>query len=344
MSRVKGGDLEIGLLKRPEGVDEGAVVSIFRVPPELAGMRLDLFLHGELKRSSRTRAQFIIRNSAFNEQGKRMKPSERLKAEQHVFLWRPPWDETAVPTELPTIYEDDDLLVVSKPALLPVHPTARYHKNTVIVILKTARPNEWLSLGHRLDRETSGLLMVTKNPECDRRLKKMLEERNDITKVYLAIIHGTPWPVGHVFRCEKPLAFDTESKLGVKVMVSDAPDAWSAGTIFEVLETTAPSSPKAYSKILCTLETGRQHQIRVHLASYGAPIVGDKLYGSDDMLFARGADGELTLEDELLLELPRHALHAHRLELPHPMTGEPLTLVAPLPQDLADFWAEKAGP
>ncbi|MFO0667864.1 MAG: RluA family pseudouridine synthase, partial [Polyangiaceae bacterium] len=315
----------------------------FRVPPELAGMRLDLFLHGELKRSSRTRAQFIIRNSAFDERGQRMKPSDRLKAEQHVFLWRPPWDETAVPTDLPTIYEDDDLLVVDKPALLPVHPTARYHKNTVIVILKSMRPNEWLSLGHRLDRETSGLLMITKNPECDRRLKKMLEARGQIEKTYLALTHGAPWPKGHRFRCDKSLAFDTDSKLGVKVKVSDAPDAWVSGTIFEVQDVTAEREGQArYSKVLCTLETGRQHQIRVHLASYEAPIVGDKLYGADDMLFARGADGELTVEDELLLELPRHALHAHKLELPHPMTGKPLTLIAPMPADLAEFWAKKA--
>ena len=339
MSRVKGDDLEIGALKRPEGVDEGAVVSIFRVPPELAGMRLDLFLHGELKRSSRTRAQFIIRNSAFDARGRRMKPSDRLKSEQHVFLWRPPWDETPVPTDLPVIYEDDDLLVLSKPALLPVHPTARYHKNTVIVVLKASRPGEWLSLGHRLDRETSGLLMITKNPECDRRLKKMLEERGDIKKVYLAIIHGAPWPVGHVFRCDKSLAFDTESKLGVKVMVSDAKEAWASGTVFEVIGVT--TGTEKYSKLLCTLESGRQHQIRVHLASYGTPIVGDKLYGPDDMLFARGADGELTAEDELILELPRHALHAYRLGLPHPITGEPLELTAPLPKDLDDFWESK---
>ena len=85
----------------------------------------------------------------------------------------------------------------------------------------------------------------------------------------------------------------------------------------------------------CDLETGRQHQIRVHLAALGAPIVGDKLYGPDERAFARGADGELTDDDVALLELPRHALHAARLALAHPITGEPLVVEAPLPADMA---------
>jgi 23S rRNA pseudouridine1911/1915/1917 synthase len=91
--------------------------------------------------------------------------------------------------------------------------------------------------------------------------------------------------------------------------------------------------------VRCTLETGRQHQIRVHLATLGAPIVGDKLYGPDERAFARAADGELTAEDAARLELPRHALHAARLALPHPITGAPLAVEAPLPADMAGFWA-----
>jgi 23S rRNA pseudouridine1911/1915/1917 synthase len=93
-----------------------------------------------------------------------------------------------------------------------------------------------------------------------------------------------------------------------------------------------------YARVRCELETGRQHQIRIHLASLGAPIVGDKLYGPDETCFARGADGELTEEDLVLLELPRHALHAARVSLVHPMTGQPLVIEAPFPADLAAFW------
>jgi 23S rRNA pseudouridine1911/1915/1917 synthase len=96
---------------------------------------------------------------------------------------------------------------------------------------------------------------------------------------------------------------------------------------------------RAYARVLCGLETGRQHQIRLHLACLGAPVVGDKLYGPDERAFARAADGELTAEDVRLLELPRHALHAARLALAHPVTGDPLVIEAPLPADMAEFWA-----
>ena len=93
----------------------------------------------------------------------------------------------------------------------------------------------------------------------------------------------------------------------------------------------------------CDLLTGRQHQIRLHLASIGAPIVGDKLYGPDERLFARSADGEMTDADHVVLEHPRHALHAARLALTHPITGKPLVIEAPLPDDLVELWARISG-
>ena len=114
--------------------------------------------------------------------------------------------------------------------------------------------------------------------------------------------------------------------------------AVSAATRFWVEETRTSSDGRVYSLVRCELETGRQHQIRVHLASLGAPIVGDKLYGPDETLFGRGADGELTEEDVARLELPRHALHASRLAMAHPVTQLPLVMEAPLPADLQTFW------
>jgi 23S rRNA pseudouridine1911/1915/1917 synthase len=98
-----------------------------------------------------------------------------------------------------------------------------------------------------------------------------------------------------------------------------------------------------YSLVRCFLFTGRQHQIRVHLAARGCPVVGDKLYGPDDRLLARGADGELTEEDLRRLELSRHALHAWRYRLLHAITGEPLELRSPLPADLVAFWQSVSG-
>jgi 23S rRNA pseudouridine1911/1915/1917 synthase len=339
--------------ERPLGVADGAVVSVFRVPPELAGQRLDVFLQGQLRRTSRTRTQFIVRNSAFDARGRKLRPNHRVRAEEHVLLWRPPWDEDPVPTEVPILHEDAHLLAVDKPALLPVHPTARYHRNTLINVLKANRPGEYLSLGHRIDRETSGVLLVSKTAECDRTLKKNLEGRTGIDKTYVAITWGVPEPDrasalgGTVtrtddgpgaFRFERSLELDPTGTYRVKMRLGQTADAMTASTRFVIEATRARPGGRIYARVRCELETGRQHQIRVHLASLGAPIVGDKLYGPDETCFARGADGELTGEDHERLELPRHALHAARLSLPHPMTREPLVVEAGLPADLRAFW------
>jgi 23S rRNA pseudouridine1911/1915/1917 synthase len=338
---------------RPDGVPEGSVVSVFRVPPELAGQRLDVFLTGQLRRTSRTRTQFIVRNSAFDARGKKLRPNHRVQAEEHVLLWRPPWDEDPVPTEVPVLHEDPHLLAVDKPALLPVHPTARYHKNTLINVLKAARPGAFLALGHRLDRETSGVLLMPKTPACDRQLKRDLEGRTGIGKTYLAITWGVPDPAraaapGGVvteaddgpgaFRFERSLELDPVGSYRVKMRLGLTAGALSAATRFWVEETRTRADGRTYARVRCELETGRQHQIRVHLASLGAPIVGDKLYGPDETCFARGADLELTDADHAVLELPRHALHAARLSLPHPITRAPLVVEAGLPPDLSAFW------
>jgi 23S rRNA pseudouridine1911/1915/1917 synthase len=353
VSRLRISDTDIDRLARPEGVAEGAVLSVFRVPPELAGQRLDVFLQGQLRRTSRTRTQFIVRNSAFDRHGKRLRPNHRVRAEEHVLLWRPPWDEDPVPTHVPILHEDAHLFAVDKPALLPVHPTARYHRNTLIKVLKDARPGEFVSLGHRLDRETSGVLICSRSAECDRSLKKQIEGRKGVDKTYRAITWGIPDPgraaeleavvtPAHdgpgAFRFERSLELDTEGRYRVKMRLGKTADALSASTRFLVEGTRTTRDGRSYSLVRCELETGRQHQIRVHLASLGAPIVGDKLYGPDESCFARAADGELTEDDLTMLELPRHALHAARLSLTHPMTGEPLAIEAPLPDDLRAFW------
>lgn len=353
MTRVRVSKAE---LNRPDGVAEGAVVSVFRVPPEVSGQRLDVFLQGELHRTSRTRTQFIVRNSAFDVHGKRLRPNHRVRAEEHIFLWRAPWDEEPVPTTVPILYEDQHLLAVNKPALLPVHPTARYHRNTLINILKEARPGQFLSLGHRIDRETSGVLLVSKSTECDRALKKRIEARVGIEKTYVAITWNVPdlekgtangatiAPTGaSAFRFERSVELDPTSSYRVKMRLGQTEDALAAATRFVVEETrTRKESGQTYARVRCDLETGRQHQIRLHLNALGAPIVGDKLYGPDETLFPRGADGELEPEDFVLLELPRHALHAARMTLEHPMEAKPLAIDAPLPDDLMEFWNDIA--
>jgi 23S rRNA pseudouridine1911/1915/1917 synthase len=325
---------------RPDGVDARAVVSVFRVPPELAGQRVDVFVQGQLHRTSRTRTQLIVRASCYDADGRKLAPNDRVRPEQHVLLWRPPWDETAVPTEIATLFEDEHLLAVDKPAMLPVHPTARYYKNTLIKLLQDARPEGFLSLGHRLDRETSGVLLVAKTRACDRALKKQLEAREGIEKTYVAITWGVPdrGDGARSFRFERAVELDKESRTRVKMKISDGEGALHAATRFEVEETATTRDGRTYARVRCELETGRQHQIRIHLATLGAPVVGDKLYGPDETIFGRGADGELTREDVDLLEMPRHALHAARFAMPHPMTGAPFVVESPLAEDMRAFW------
>jgi 23S rRNA pseudouridine1911/1915/1917 synthase len=333
VTRIRFDDQEA---RRPTDVTANAVVTVFRVPPESAGMRLDLFVQTQLKRTSRTKTQTIVRLSAFGADGQRLRVNDRVVAEQRVLLWREPWDETPVPTELPVLYEDPHLFAIAKPAGLPVHPTARYHRNTVVKLLEKDRPGQRFTLAHRLDRETSGVLLLAKSYEADRRIKRQIEERFGIEKRYLAITWGAP--ADDTFRVDVPLELDTTSRLRVKMRVANGSDGLSACTRFEVLERADAEDGRRYALVACNLETGRQHQIRVHLAAQGFPIVGDKLYGPDPELFARGVDSTLTTADLELLELGRHALHAERLGFDHPFSGERVTISAPFPDDLQAFW------
>lgn len=345
MTRLRASD---STFVRPAGVPEGSVVSVFRVPPEVAGQRLDVFLQSQLRRTSRTRTQLILRGSAYGPDGRPLRKNDRVQAEQHILLWRPPWDENAVPTDIPVLYEDDDLLVVDKPAHLPVHPTARYFKNTVIRMLSAERPGQFLSLVHRIDRETSGVLILAKTAAADRHVKRQLELREGVEKGYGAITWGVPRDPEDAagaprFRYSCSLELDPDHPIKVKMRVGQLPDALHAATWFEVTE-TASRDGRTYARVLCDLETGRQHQIRVHLANLGAPIVGDKLYGPDEGCFTRNADHELTPEDLELLELPRHALHARRIVFAQPTTGARVEVLAPWPAEIEAFWQELLTP
>ncbi len=336
-------------ISRPADVPEGSVVSILRVPPEAKGMRLDRFVQSQLKRTSRTRAQKIIAHGAYSPDARRLKGNDRVHPEQLVLLWRAPWDEHAPDVTINILYEDEHLLAVDKPSGVPVHPTARYHKSTVVKLLELARDGERLMLSHRLDRETSGVLLLARTSEADRRIKVQFaqgaasfdtDEDRSVYKEYVAITWGVP--DDDEFRVALPLELDPTSRYAVKMRVAEPGKGLASGTRFTVLgRRTNHATGRPYALLRCILETGRQHQIRVHLAALGTPVVGDKLYGPDDELFARGADGELTEEDAVVLELSRHALHAAVLELDHPaFPNQRLHIEAPLPNDMASFWNE----
>lgn len=325
------------VIVRPPAVPEGSVVSVLRVPPECAGMRLDRFVQSQLRRTSRTRTQMILKRGAYSPEAKPLRANDRVRAEQCILLWRPPWDEEAEPADLPVLHEDDHVLAVSKPAGIVVHPTARYYASTVIKRLEAGRPGERLFPAHRLDRETSGVLLLSRTPEADRRVKIQFEARDTVTKRYLAISWGSRERGS--FLIDSPLMLDPDAKYKVKMRIASPGEGLTAATECEAVEVRRhPATGRCYTLIRCTLLTGRQHQIRLHLASVGLPIVGDKLYGPDDGLFARGVDECLTDEDRQLLELPRHALHAAELSLDHPITAERLTIESALPADLREFW------
>jgi 23S rRNA pseudouridine1911/1915/1917 synthase len=298
-------------------------------------MRLDRFVQTQLKRTSRTRTQEIVRRSAFDAEGKKLAANDRVVAEQRVLLWREPWDEVPVPTDLPVIYEDDHLFAIAKPAGVPVHPTARYHRNTVVKLLSQTRQGETFTLAHRLDRETSGVLLLAKTREADRGIKRQLEQRTTVEKLYLAVTWGAP--ARDDFRVDLPLEIDETSRLRVRMRVARAGSGLTAATRFTVLG-RARRGERDYGLIQCDLETGRQHQIRVHLSAIGCPVVGDTLYGPDPEIFARGADQALTDDDRTRLELDRHALHAWRLAFDHPVLGHRVTIEAPVPADVLAFW------
>jgi len=322
---------------RPPGIPPDAILRVLRVPAELSGMRLDRFVQGQLRHTSRTRANAIVKRSAYSAEGRARRPSERVREDEQIALWRLPFEDTSDQPPLPILYEDPHLLVIDKPAGMAVHPSARYHKNTVIKRLEEQRPDEFLALVHRLDKETSGILLIARSLEAERAFKRALEARSlgssgpedGIEKIYLGLTLGVPAD-GLI---DAPLELDPDNALRVKMRVARPGSGLEART-----EVTVREARAGYALVECALHTGRQHQIRVHLAHLSCPIVGDKLYGPDERLLARAADDALTSEDLALLELPRHALHAHVYRMRHAVTGEALEVVAPLPVDLATFW------
>ena len=291
-------------------------------------MRVDVFVQSQLRNTSRTRARAIIERCAFSPEGRPLRASDRVRGEDRVVLWRPPWDEDHLDVELPVLHEDEHLLVVDKPPLLAVHPSARYFKSTVIKRLEAQHPGQFLTLLHRLDRETSGVLMVAKTREADTEFKRVIENRRGVRKTYLAITWGIPDDGVLDF----PLERDDSNPLRVKMRVAPS------GGLEARTDVTRLDATERYALVEAALLTGRQHQIRIHLATAGCPVVGDKLYGPDERMLARAADGELSPEDLERLELPRHALHAHRYELRHAINGQELCFESPLPDDLTLFW------
>jgi 23S rRNA pseudouridine1911/1915/1917 synthase len=298
-----------------------------RVPPECNGWRLDHFLKHRIRRLSRTKICTIIETQVRLSNGRVPRPALLVRAGDTVHIDRPAPIEPEVPRHFEILAEDEHFLAIDKPAGLPMHTTAKFWKNTLVAILRERYPTEHLQICHRIDRETSGVLLIARTLPAASFLKRAFAQRQ-VKKLYLALVRGIPaQPSGTIDGPMRLLDTRTHIKMGVE------PDGLPAVTHYTVRTTFAN-----HALVEAAPETGRQHQIRVHLAHIGHPIVGDKMYGAGEQAFMDYCDRGLTEELLALFDgLPRHALHAARLTFPHPVTRAPVTVESPLPDDLRDY-------
>ena len=278
-------------------------------------VRLDQFL--ALQSTQLTRAQLhrLIVEGRVLLNGRSAKPAQKVRSGDMVSLTIPPPRETdVVPQWMPlsVIYQDSDIVVIDKPAGLSVHPGPGHPDQTLVNGL-LARCPDIQGVGgairpgivHRLDKDTSGLMMVAKNHHAHRELSDQIKNRQ-VTKGYLALSTGTVTPDSGLI--DQPIARDPRHRKRMAVV----PGGKESRTQYKVIET-----PAGHSLLELILETGRTHQIRVHLAYLGHPLLGDGVYGRTSP------------------RLDRHFLHAYKLGFQHPRTGEPLEFQSELPQDLA---------
>jgi 23S rRNA pseudouridine1911/1915/1917 synthase len=263
----------------------------------------------------------------------------RLRAGQAVVVRLPAaWKQAGqqAPSafrDLEVLYEDEDLLAVSKPANVNVYPTPRHRSGSLIERVH-AREAELRREGryrptlcHRLDRETSGLVLFARNRSARAHVSDQFERRS-VVKVYLALVAGEV--AGEEGRIDLPIGSHPNSPIEIRMSTPRDGSGLPASTLWRVVQRLAGRTLLEVRPL-----SGRQHQIRVHLASLGHPIVGDKLYLGGDELFLRWLDGELLEGDRQRLGLDRQALHAWRLTLSHPSDGRTLTLEAPPSGEIA---------
>ena len=309
-------------------------------PADAAGQRLDQFLVAQLPDLSRARIQQLLREGNALVNGAPAKPSLKLRGgEQITVTAGPPPPLRAIAEDIPLdiVYEDADLAVVNKPAGMMVHAGAgatddERNRGTLVNALlhrfgKLSEVGGELRPGivHRLDKETSGLIVVAKNDVAHRKLAHQFSKR-EIRKRYIALVHG--WPAKDRGTINLPISRDQVRRTR---MTTRGSGGRSAITHFEVRERI--DSPYGKFALLdVRIETGRTHQIRVHMASLGHAIVGDALYGAPRELKSKPGSRSAPV-----LSLGRNFLHAAALEFHQPRTGEPLALEAPLPEELAEF-------
>jgi len=278
------------------------------------GERLDVFVTRRMPSLTRSRVQRLVQQGLVRVAGEPARSSLRLDAGQLVTVTVPPPAEAAARAEdiaLDIIFEDPDILAVNKPPGMTVHPSPG-HATATLVNAILAHCADLSGVGgvlrpgivHRLDRDTSGVILVAKNDAAHGELARQLKERL-VDKTYLALVEGTPAPQEGII--DAPIARDPRNRQRMAVVERGR----SSQTSYRVLERFT-----GVSLLEAKPRTGRTHQIRVHLAAVGHPVVGDKIYGKRSPIIGR------------------HFLHAARIAFTHPRTGERMELEAPLAPDL----------
>jgi 23S rRNA pseudouridine1911/1915/1917 synthase len=287
------------------------------------GIRLDKFLADQILELSRSAAKRLIEGGQVSVNGEPMKASYKVKAGDLVVAQLPVEEPTELipePIPLDVVYEDKDLLVVDKPAGMVVHPAPGHPGGTLVNALLAYCPelssdgDDRPGIVHRLDRDTSGLILVAKSEKVRRALQSQFKERQ-VLKSYLTLLDGHLQPAWG--RIEAPVGRDPLHRQRMAVLAGGR----EAITEYHVLEQFAHQlGPAAgeYSLVEAEPKTGRTHQIRVHFASIGHPVVGDTIYG----------------RRRPKLPVSRQFLHARRLGFKHPVTRERMDIEAPLPADL----------
>ncbi len=340
---------------------------IHSVGPNQQGIRLDLFLKERYPKRSRVQLQEAIESGVVSIRrapgnhlmvGQQPKPSSPLSPGDEIGVLTERKTEPEVNFQYHVIFEDEFILVIDKPPCLPVHPAGRYFFNTLLIHLKTAGhqkplkldfgdveesnilkgsrhshqkdPNKDFFCVHRIDKETSGVLVVAKTKAACIHLTRQFAERQP-EKKYWAIVKGI---CPETFHIDLSLKRSQTSLIRLKMTTASVDEGgqW-AYTSFKRLQVL-----DGFSWIECMPKTGRQHQIRVHLEAAGYPLVGDKLYGWPEQEALQFYESRyLSAESEAKLLLPRHALHAAEICFIHPVSEKKVCFSAPLPEDLKNF-------
>jgi 23S rRNA pseudouridine1911/1915/1917 synthase len=294
------------------------------IPPEQAGQRLDQALAALLPDHSRSRLKSWIDNGEVLVDGSPRRPRDKVSGGEKIVISAAlPEDVRAAPQDIPIVlvHEDKHVFVVNKPAGFVVHPGAGNPDSTLQNALLALDPKlarlPRAGIVHRLDKDTSGLLVVARTLAAHTALVRMLEDR-DIHREYEAVTRGVMTAGGTV---DAPIDRHPTDRVRMAVRQGGRESV----THYRVIRRF-----RAHTHVRVQLETGRTHQIRVHLAHAGFPIIGDRVYGGR-LALPKGASEELR---QALKDFPRQALHAARLEFAHPVTGKPVECVAPLPADM----------